>query len=36
MDDYDGIWNFNGLTYSPFEKFANFWFISFYEDQNIK
>ncbi len=27
MDDYDGIKNFSGLKYSPFEIFDNFWFI---------
>jgi hypothetical protein len=29
MEDYDGILNFNGLKYSPFEKFDTFWFIIF-------
>jgi hypothetical protein len=29
MDDYDGIKNYNGLKYSPFEIFDNFWFIFF-------
>jgi hypothetical protein len=35
MDDYDGIYNCNGLKYSPFENFDNFWFVIFYGDQNI-
>jgi hypothetical protein len=35
MDDYDEIWNYNGLKYSPFENFNNFWFIILYADQNI-
>jgi hypothetical protein len=35
MDDYDGIYNCNGLKCSPFEIFNNFWFILFYGDQNI-
>jgi len=35
MDDYDGIYNCNGLKYSPFEIFVNFWLIIFYGDQNI-
>jgi hypothetical protein len=30
MDDYDGIYNCNGLKYNPFENFDNFWFIIFY------
>jgi hypothetical protein len=30
MDDYDEIWNWNGLKYSPFEKIDNFWLIIFY------
>jgi hypothetical protein len=29
MDDYDGILNYNGLKYNPFEQFDNFWFIVF-------
>jgi hypothetical protein len=33
MDDYDKIKNYNGLKYSPFENFDNFWFITFYGDQ---
>ncbi len=36
MDDYDGIYNCNGLKYSPFECFYNFWFNIFYGDQNIR
>jgi hypothetical protein len=36
MDDYDGIWNCDGLKYSPFEIFDNFWLIIFYGDQNIR
>jgi hypothetical protein len=24
MDDYDEIWNCNGLKYNPFEKFTTF------------
>jgi hypothetical protein len=36
MDDYDGIYNCNGLKYSPIEIFDNFWLIIFYEDQNLK
>jgi hypothetical protein len=35
MDDYDGIYNCNGLKYSPFENFDNFWLVNFYGDQNI-
>jgi hypothetical protein len=35
MDDYDGIYNYNGLKYNPFENFNKFWLIIFYEDQNI-
>jgi hypothetical protein len=35
MDDYDEIYNFNGLKYSPFENFDNFWLNSFYVDENI-
>ncbi len=33
MDDYDGIYNFNGLKYNPFENFDNFWLIIFYGDK---
>jgi hypothetical protein len=36
MDDYDGIYNCNGLKYNLFEIFDNFWFIIFYGDQIIK
>jgi hypothetical protein len=36
MDDYDGIYNYNSLKYSPSETFDNFWFIIFYGDQNIR
>jgi hypothetical protein len=32
MDDYDGIYNYNNIKYSPFENFDNFWFIIFYGD----
>jgi hypothetical protein len=35
MDYYDGIYNCYGLKCSPFENIDNFWFIIFYEDQNI-
>jgi hypothetical protein len=35
MDDYDGIYNYNSLKYSPFKISNNIWFISFYGDQNI-
>jgi hypothetical protein len=35
MDDYERIYNCNGLKYIPFEIFDNFWFIIFYGDQNI-
>jgi hypothetical protein len=35
MDDYDGIYNYNSLKYSPSENFDNFLFIIFYGDQNI-
>jgi hypothetical protein len=35
MDDYDELYNYNGLKYNPFENFDNFWLIIFYEDQNI-
>jgi hypothetical protein len=35
MDDYDGIYNCNGLKYSHFENFDTFCFIIFYGDQNI-
>jgi hypothetical protein len=35
MDDYDGIYNCNGLKYNPFKHFDNFWFIIFYGDQII-
>jgi hypothetical protein len=34
MDDYDGIYNFNGLKYNPSEIFDNFLFIIFYGDQD--
>jgi hypothetical protein len=30
MDEYDGIYNYISLKYSPFEKFDNFWVIIFY------
>jgi hypothetical protein len=36
MDDYDGIYNCNGLKCNPSKIFNNFWLIIFYEDQNIK
>jgi hypothetical protein len=36
MDDYDKIYNYNGLKYSPFENFDKLWLIIFYENQNIK
>ncbi len=36
MDDYNGIYNCNGLKYSPFESFDNFLLVIFYGDQNIK
>jgi len=32
MDDYDGIYICNGLKYSSFENFDNFWFIIVYGD----
>jgi hypothetical protein len=35
MDDYDGIYNYNGLKYIPFETFDNFRFIILYGDQNV-
>jgi hypothetical protein len=35
MDDYDVIYDCNGLKYSPSEMFDNYWFIIFYGDQNI-
>jgi hypothetical protein len=35
MDDYDEIYNCNGLKYNSFEIFDNFGFIIFYGDQNI-
>jgi hypothetical protein len=35
MDDYDGIWNCNGLKYIPFEIFNKFWLIILYGDQNL-
>jgi hypothetical protein len=35
MDDYNGIYNCNGLEYSPFEILNNFWLIIFYGDQNM-
>jgi hypothetical protein len=35
MDDYDGIYNYNGLKYSPFENFDNFRLIITYGDKNI-
>jgi hypothetical protein len=34
MDDYDGIYNYNGPKYNHLKKFNNFWLI-FYGDQNI-
>jgi hypothetical protein len=36
MDDYNGIYNCNGLKYIPFESFDNFLLVIFYGDQNIK
>jgi hypothetical protein len=36
MDDYDGIYNCNGLKYSPSKIFDNYWLIIFYGDQNIE
>jgi hypothetical protein len=36
MDDYDGIYNYNGLNYCLFENFDNFLLIIFYGDQNIR
>jgi len=30
MDDYDGIYNYNDLKYSPSENFDNFSLIIFY------
>jgi hypothetical protein len=36
MDDYDWIYNFDGLKYNPFENFDNFWLILFNRDQNKK
>jgi hypothetical protein len=35
MNDYDVIYNCNGLKYSPSENFDHFWLINFYGDQNI-
>jgi hypothetical protein len=35
MDEYDGIYNCNGLIYSNYEIFNIFWFISFDGDDNI-
>jgi hypothetical protein len=35
MDDYDGIYNCNGLKYGTHEIFEFFWLISFDGDQNI-
>jgi hypothetical protein len=35
MDHYDGIYNYNGLKYSAFENFDNFWLIVFNGDRNI-
>jgi len=35
MDDYDGIYNYNGLKYYPFEIFDNFKLIITYGDKNI-
>jgi hypothetical protein len=29
MDDYDWIYNYNGVKYNPFENFDNFWLIIF-------
>jgi len=35
MDDHDGIYNCNGLKYSPSQNFDKFWLIILYGDQNI-
>ncbi len=35
MDDYDGIYNCNGLKYIPFKTFDNFRFNFLYGDQNV-
>jgi hypothetical protein len=32
MDNFDGIYNCNGLKNSPFENFDNFWLIIFHGD----
>jgi hypothetical protein len=36
MDDYDGIKNYNGLKYNPFEILDNFWYTIFCGDQDIR
>jgi len=36
MDDYDEIYNCNGLKYSPLKTFDNFWLVILYGDQNIR
>jgi hypothetical protein len=38
MDDYDGIYNYNGLKYNPFENFDKFWIIILYGESkyNVK
>jgi len=36
MDDYDGFYNCNGLTYGTYEIFDTFLFINFDGDQNIE
>jgi hypothetical protein len=35
MDDYDGIYNCNGLKYNHVKKIDNFWFVIFYGDRNL-
>jgi hypothetical protein len=35
MDDYDGIYNCNGLKHNPPKFFDNFLFIIFNGDKNI-
>jgi hypothetical protein len=36
MDEYDGIYNCNGLIYGSYEIFDTFWLISFDGDDNTR
>ncbi len=36
MDDYDGIYNYNGLKYNPFENFDKFWVIIWESKYKVK